>query len=150
MTIAPETPLNLPGPALVEGNMRLAAAIVEAGLTYSELAEVLQVDPKTVERWVNEPGRRPYARHAHAVARVLGTTVWDLWPAMRPKGLTPQAPSVVPVPPVLLSAARDALSRVENLDLGTASPTAMAMHLGSLSAALRTVLDLVDVSGVTG
>ncbi|MFD6079062.1 helix-turn-helix transcriptional regulator [Streptomyces hydrogenans] len=142
------TPLN-PPVAVPERNMRLAAAIVEAGLTYVELADRLQVDPKTVERWVNEPGRRPYARHCHAVARILGTTVWDLWPAGRPQE-QPQAPAVVPIPPVLLAAARDALSRVENLDLGSASPTAMAMHLGSLSAALRTVLDVADVSGVTG
>ncbi|MET8507119.1 helix-turn-helix transcriptional regulator [Streptomyces sp. NPDC004787] len=127
--------------------MRLAAAIVESGMTYAELAEELRVDPKTVERWVNEPGRRPYARTCHALARILGTTVWDLWPALRPQETRP-APAVAPMPPVLLAAARDALSRVENLDLGTASPTAMAMHLGSLSAALRTVLDLVDVSGV--
>lgn len=75
MTIAPESPMNLPASMPAEGNLRLAAAIVEADLTYAELAEQLQVDPKTVERWVNEPGRRPYARHAHAVARVLGTTV---------------------------------------------------------------------------
>ncbi|MET8969897.1 helix-turn-helix domain-containing protein [Streptomyces hydrogenans] len=148
MTIAPESPVNPPATAPAERNMLLAAAIVEAGLSYAELADQLGVDPKTVERWVNEPGRRPYARHAHAVARALGTTVWDLWPALRPQEKAP-APAVVPIPPVLLAAARDALSRVENLDLGTASPTAMAMHLGSLSAALRTVLDVVDVSGVT-
>ncbi|MFE5943843.1 helix-turn-helix transcriptional regulator [Streptomyces sp. NPDC056480] len=148
MTIAPETPLNLTTSA-PERNMRLAEGVGEAGLTYAELAERLQVDPKTVERWVNEPGRRPYARHAHAVARILGTTVWELWPARQPQETAPQTPTVVPVPPVLLAAARDALSRVDNLDLGSASPTAMAMHLGSLSSALRTVLDLVDVSGVS-
>lgn len=41
------------------GNPRLHAAIVEAGLTYEELADDLRVAVKTVERWVNEPGRRP-------------------------------------------------------------------------------------------
>ncbi|QES07443.1 XRE family transcriptional regulator [Streptomyces venezuelae] len=50
MTIAPETQLNLTTSA-PERNMRLAEAVVEAGLTYAELAERLQVDPKTVERW---------------------------------------------------------------------------------------------------
>ncbi|MFI5998873.1 helix-turn-helix domain-containing protein [Streptomyces sp. NPDC051366] len=128
-------------PSAKRGNARLYEAVVASGLTYEEIAERLAVDPKTVERWVNEPGRRPYARHAHSVARVLGTTPWELWPSMRPQD---PAPEPVAVRPWVLASAHDALRRVEALDLGTASPTEMALHLGALSSVLRTVVDFID------
>ncbi|MGW2588284.1 helix-turn-helix domain-containing protein [Streptomyces virginiae] len=128
-------------PAARQGNARLYDAVIASGLTYEEIADRLAVDPKTVERWVNEPGRRPYARHAHAVARVLGTTPWELWPAMRPQE---PAPEPVTMQPRVLASAQDALRRVEALDLGTASPTEMALHLGALSSVLRTVVDFMD------
>ncbi|MET9413469.1 helix-turn-helix transcriptional regulator [Streptomyces klenkii] len=121
------------------GNTHLHAAITEAGLTYGELADRLGVDPKTVERWVNDPSRRPYARHAQAVARILGTDMWDLWPAQRRTQATPA--------PVLQTATRTAhiaLARAESLDLSTAGVTEMALHLGALSTVLRTVLDVLD------
>ncbi|MFD6887368.1 helix-turn-helix domain-containing protein [Streptomyces sp. NPDC059957] len=128
-------------PAAKRGNARLYDAVIASGLTYEEIADRLAVDPKTVERWVNEPGRRPYARHAHAVARVLGTTPWELWPAMRPQE---PAPEPVTMQPRVLASAQDALRRVEALDLGSASPTEMALHLGALSSVLRTVMDFID------
>ncbi|WP_043265596.1 helix-turn-helix transcriptional regulator [Streptomyces sp. CT34] len=132
--------LPQPAPSAGRGNARLHAAMVEAGLSYPELANRLGVDPKTVERWVNEPGRRPYARHCQAVARVLGTTVWDLWPALDP------SPSPSPAFQPVSVAARDALSRAESVNLGQASTTEMALHLGAVSSALRTVLDLLDAA----
>ncbi|MFD9162413.1 helix-turn-helix domain-containing protein [Streptomyces sp. NPDC059558] len=134
-------------PPAKRGNARLYDAVFASGLTYEEIAERLAVDPKTVERWVNEPGRRPYARHAHAVARVLNTTPSELWPSMRP-----QEPAPVPVAlrPRVMASAHDALRRVEALDLGKASPTEMALHLGALSSVLRTVMDFIDpATGVT-
>lgn len=129
------------GPAVRQGNARLYEAVIASGLTYEEIAERLAVDPKTVERWVNEPGRRPYARHAHAVARVLGTTPWDIWPAMRPQD---PEPAPLAMGPRILASAQDTLRRVEALDLGTASPTEMALHLGALCSVLRTVVDFID------
>ncbi|MEV6682392.1 helix-turn-helix transcriptional regulator [Streptomyces erythrochromogenes] len=134
-------PIQESAPAVRRGNARVYMAVVASGLTYEEIADQLAVDPKTVERWVNEPGRRPYARHAHAVARILGTTPWELWPAMRPQE---PAPEPAAVGPQVLAAAQDALRRVEALDLGSASPTEMALHLGALSSVLRTVVDFID------
>jgi transcriptional regulator with XRE-family HTH domain len=59
-------------------NDRLRTAMLERGVTPHELATVLGVDPKTVERWVN--GRMPYRRHRYAVAAHLRADEAYLWP----------------------------------------------------------------------
>jgi transcriptional regulator with XRE-family HTH domain len=59
-------------------NERLRAAILRQGLTPDELAELVQVDAKTVERWVG--GRIPYRRHRYAVAKHLQVDETYLWP----------------------------------------------------------------------
>jgi transcriptional regulator with XRE-family HTH domain len=125
----------------LRGNPHLHAAIIEAGLTYEELADRLGVDPKTVERWVNAPGRRPYARHAQAVARVLGVDTWELWPALR-RSETP-APA-----PASTHEAKAALAKVESLNLATASATELALHLGALSSSLRSLLASFNTEAV--
>lgn len=60
-------------------NERLRATMAERGMTAAALAAVLDVDPKTVERWVNM-GRVPYARLAVPAAEALGEDVMFLWP----------------------------------------------------------------------
>jgi transcriptional regulator with XRE-family HTH domain len=60
-------------------NERLRAALLERGLTLDELANAIDVDPKTVERWVTT-GRTPYRRHRYAVAAQLGLDETYLWP----------------------------------------------------------------------
>jgi transcriptional regulator with XRE-family HTH domain len=60
-------------------NERLRAALLERGLTLDELADSIDVDPKTVERWVTT-GRTPYRRHRYAVAAQLGLDETYLWP----------------------------------------------------------------------
>ncbi|MEC3994474.1 XRE family transcriptional regulator [Actinacidiphila sp. DG2A-62] len=60
-------------------NERLRAALLERGLTLDELATAIDVDPKTVERWVTT-GRTPYRRHRYAVAAQLGLDETYLWP----------------------------------------------------------------------
>lgn len=131
------------------GNPRLHAAIVEAGLTYEELADDLRVAVKTVERWVNEPGRRPYARHAVAVARVLGVDPWELWPSMSRYNPSqpPHQPQTDSAAASAARTARTALERLEGVDITTASPTEMALHLGALSMTLHTVLELLGETG---
>jgi plasmid maintenance system antidote protein VapI len=47
--------------------------------TYASFARKLEVDPKTVERWIFS-GRCPYPRTAHKAARLLGVDVFELWP----------------------------------------------------------------------
>ncbi|MFC7278575.1 helix-turn-helix domain-containing protein [Paractinoplanes rhizophilus] len=59
-------------------NERLRTAMLERGLTPTALAEALNVDPKSVERWIN--GRTPYRRHRYAVAAQLGVDEVYLWP----------------------------------------------------------------------
>lgn len=52
--------------------------MLERGVTPAELATALQVDPKSVERWIK--GRTPYRRHRYAVAAHLGVDEAYLWP----------------------------------------------------------------------
>jgi transcriptional regulator with XRE-family HTH domain len=59
-------------------NERLRAALLQCGVTPNELAEFVDVDPKTVERWIG--GRIPYRRHRYRVASRLGVDEAYLWP----------------------------------------------------------------------
>src|SRR3954454_23882711 len=59
-------------------NDRLRTALLERGITPAELAEALDVDPKSVERWIS--GRTPYRRHRYAVSAHLGVDEVYLWP----------------------------------------------------------------------
>ncbi|MQY15004.1 hypothetical protein SRB5_51810 [Streptomyces sp. RB5] len=60
-------------------NERLRGAIVAAGLTMEAVAERIGVDPKTVERWINTEGRKPYRRFQYALSSLLGAEVSYLW-----------------------------------------------------------------------
>src|SRR6266508_2659845 len=59
-------------------NDRLRSTMLERGLTHVQLAQALDVDPKTVERWIG--GRTPYRRHRYAVAAQLNVDEVYLWP----------------------------------------------------------------------
>ena len=59
-------------------NERLRTALLQRGLTPSDLADTVGVDPKTIERWIG--GRIPYRRHRHQVAVRLGVDETYLWP----------------------------------------------------------------------
>jgi transcriptional regulator with XRE-family HTH domain len=59
-------------------NERLRTSLLEHGLTPADLAAALNVDPKSVERWIS--GRTPYRRHRYAVATKLGVDETFLWP----------------------------------------------------------------------
>lgn len=60
-------------------NERLRALLLERGQTPDKLAEAVQVDPKTVERWITR-GRIPYRNHRFAVASFLGVDESYIWP----------------------------------------------------------------------
>lgn len=60
-------------------NERLRSAILEAGLTLTEFAGKVQVDPKTVERWIGL-GRTPHRSSRWATASLLGADEAYLWP----------------------------------------------------------------------
>jgi len=60
-------------------NERLRALLLERGKSPDQLAEHVQVDAKTVERWITR-GRLPYRRHRFEVASFLGVDESCIWP----------------------------------------------------------------------
>lgn len=60
-------------------NERLRSQIATRGFTIGGLAERLQVDPKTVERWIAKE-RVPHQRHRLLAANVLEVDETYLWP----------------------------------------------------------------------
>lgn len=62
-------------------NETLCRALLQARLSEEDVAARLQVDPKTVRRWLE--GRVPYLRHRWAIAAMLGVHETDLWPQLR-------------------------------------------------------------------
>jgi transcriptional regulator with XRE-family HTH domain len=62
-------------------NETLCRALLRAHLTEEDVAAHLQVDPKTVRRWLE--GRLPFLRHRWALASMLGVDETDLWPQLR-------------------------------------------------------------------
>ncbi|MET7906579.1 helix-turn-helix transcriptional regulator [Streptomyces sp. NPDC005355] len=64
-------------------NERLRGAIVDLGLTNEHVGERLGVAAKTVDRWINEPKRKPYRRFQYALASLLKCEVSYLWPDER-------------------------------------------------------------------
>jgi transcriptional regulator with XRE-family HTH domain len=63
-------------------NERLRTVLAQRGCTYASLADRAEVDPKSVERWVNQ-GRVPRRATALRVAELLEEDVFALWPALR-------------------------------------------------------------------
>ncbi|QHY96647.1 hypothetical protein SSPS47_16185 [Streptomyces sp. S4.7] len=59
-------------------NERLRSALLAQGLTVQQLAEAIEVNPKTVERWITQ-GKVPYRRHQYATASMLKVDVTTLW-----------------------------------------------------------------------
>jgi len=69
-------------------NETLCRALLRARLTEEDVAVQLQVDPKTVRRWLE--GRVPYMRHRWAIAALLGVDETDLWPQVRTTQTRPE------------------------------------------------------------
>jgi transcriptional regulator with XRE-family HTH domain len=63
------------------GNERLRSRLHHAGMTTDELATHLQVDPKTVDRWLDN-GRLPHLRHRVKTAQLLQAEQTFLWPEL--------------------------------------------------------------------
>jgi hypothetical protein len=60
-------------------NERLRALLLEQRLTTAKLAEAVQVDAKTVERWI-VAGRVPYRKHRYDVSAFFGVDESYIWP----------------------------------------------------------------------
>ncbi len=77
----PQTaPSTNPEPETDLGNDNLRAALQHVGLQPDDLAQIVEVDVKTVRRWLS--GRPPYPRHRGRIARALDTTEHELWPEL--------------------------------------------------------------------
>lgn len=63
------------------GNERLRNRMAVKGLTTEDLASAIEVDPKTIERWLRN-GRVPRQPHRRDAAVVLGSKESYLWPAL--------------------------------------------------------------------
>jgi transcriptional regulator with XRE-family HTH domain len=94
-------------------NERLRAALLERGLTPDSLAVAVQVDAKTIERWITK-GRTPYRRHRYAVAAHLGMEETYLWPdAISPEQAASASESeIISVYPHRWTMPRDEWSRL--------------------------------------
>lgn len=68
-------------------NERLRGSIASARLRPADLAEFVQVDPKTVERWITK-GRLPHRVHRAAIAQRLVVDETYLWPELLSDPLT--------------------------------------------------------------
>ena len=62
-------------------NETLRRALLRARLSEDDVAARLQVDPKTVRRWLE--GRVPYPRHRWVLTSLLDADEADLWPEVR-------------------------------------------------------------------
>ncbi|WP_205326992.1 XRE family transcriptional regulator [Glycomyces sp. YM15] len=62
-------------------NERLKDALQAAGMTPESLAAAIEVDDKTVRRWITS-SRTPYPRHRSTVAAILDETEEYLWPSI--------------------------------------------------------------------
>jgi len=63
------------------GNDRLRNAMIAARIDIDSLAQLTNVDPKTVQRWLN--GRIPHPRHRWKIAELLREREEVLWPVDR-------------------------------------------------------------------
>jgi lambda repressor-like predicted transcriptional regulator len=61
-------------------NERLRSLLLERGHKPEDLAAAIDVDPKTVERWITK-ARVPYRRHRYATAAFLGVDEAEIWPS---------------------------------------------------------------------
>ncbi|MFD3756737.1 XRE family transcriptional regulator [Streptomyces sp. NPDC058622] len=68
-------------------NERLHSVLAQRGVSPESLAEVCEVDPKTVGRWLG--GRVPHPRHRFRAAQHLRVEESFLWPAPQPRVSTP-------------------------------------------------------------
>jgi transcriptional regulator with XRE-family HTH domain len=75
-------------------NETFCRALLRAGLTEDDIAARLDVDPKTVRRWI-EGRALPYRRHRWTLAALLGVAETDLWPQLRSTQARPQEVAAV-------------------------------------------------------
>jgi hypothetical protein len=109
-------------------NDNLRAALQQAGLQPDDLAPIVEVDVRTVRRWLS--GRTPYPRQRGKVARALDTTEQHLWP------------EIATAPPPRTRAAQPS-------DLLGGYPTASDLAAPDWKKLLRDATDRIELLGDT-
>jgi lambda repressor-like predicted transcriptional regulator len=109
-------------------NDNLRAALQKAGLQPDDLAQIVEVDIRTVRRWLS--GRTPYPRQRGKVARALDTPEQHLWPE------TSATPPPRPAAP-------------QTSDLLAAYPSASDPAAPDWNALIRDATDQIDLLGDT-
>ncbi len=133
-------------------NETLCRALLQARLTEEDVAGRLQVDPKTVRRWLE--GRVPYLRHRWALAALLGLDETDLWPHLRRTRSRPEAvqaiyPHLDAVPEdvwlrAFSSAERDIGVLADTIQFIAAYPRVLTVLVEKAASGVRTRICLLD------
>jgi transcriptional regulator with XRE-family HTH domain len=111
-------------------NENLRAALERAGLAADDLAQIVQVDIRTVRRWLS--GGTPYPRQRAKVARALDSTEHDLWPEIATAASRPPSPR-----------------SGESSDLLAGYPSASDPDAPDLQALMRDATDRIELLGDT-
>ena len=137
-------------------NETLCRALLRARLTEEDVATQLQVDPKTVRRWLE--GRLPYLRHRWALAAMLGVDETDLWPELRTTDVLPAEvraiyPRLDAVPrEVWLGLFTSAMQEIDILTVGempfAGNPAIMAVLASRVHAGVRVRICLAGTHGL--
>jgi hypothetical protein len=129
LILSPAKPVHrrIPRDETKVANENLRAALERAGLAADDVAQIVQVDVRTVRRWLS--GGTPYPRQRAKVARALDSAEHDLWPEIATAPSPPSSPRSAessdllagypaasdPGAPDLQALMRDATSRIELL-----------------------------------
>ncbi|MCF4122025.1 helix-turn-helix domain-containing protein [Antribacter sp. KLBMP9083] len=103
-------------------NHHLVSLLTARRLSPADLAQRVDVDPKTVDRWLHQ-GRKPHPGTATRVAETLGVTVDALWP--RDSDATPVHSEIVALYPHRATSPPDLWLRLLK---GAASEIALLGH----------------------
>ena len=63
-------------------NERLAEAMARMHVSSADVAAEVGVDPRTVDRWVEDDSRIPRAQYRHVMGRLVEMPVGALWPSV--------------------------------------------------------------------
>ncbi len=74
-------------------NDLLIAEIRKSGLELHEVADIAEVDPRTVQRWL--AGRLPHPRYRQKLTAALGATEGELWPQVLEAARKPDTNEIV-------------------------------------------------------
>ena len=108
------------------------AAFDRSGLTAEQFAEIVGVDPKTVQRWI--AGRTtPYRRYRVVIARALDVPAHELWPDDEPAGDKPQGPGRPPEEVVRSWGGREEIDISETTDTASLGIDVLAPSPGMLT-----------------